>query len=138
MTNGQPKHSNDASTSSASTSKEKKEQRNKRYYESHKENTKVSKLGPGDVTQRDLLGYYNLERIPFRTLQINGSHSTSTNTHIPKRQKNDVTTSSTTPPNTLPSITDEMMMPERSRGLYIFFLIKTSFFKVETFSHFVT
>jgi hypothetical protein len=72
MTNGQPKPSNDGSKSNASASSQKRREKNKRYYESHRENNKVSKVRTDDVTQSDSLK----ERIPFKALQSNGSQIT--------------------------------------------------------------
>jgi len=80
MTNGQPKHHNDFSTSSASSSSQKRKEYRIHDYDSDKANNKVTRVGAGDVSQSDplisLLANKSLERTPFRTLLTNGSQIT--------------------------------------------------------------
>ncbi|KAK1413477.1 hypothetical protein QVD17_35250 [Tagetes erecta] len=80
MNSRQPKDGNDISTSNASTPAVKREEYQRQYYASRKENNKVSKVRTGDFSESSnhvsLVRDESIERIPLRTLQINGSHMT--------------------------------------------------------------
>ena len=140
MTNRQQKNHNDASSSNhndasssnPSSSAELRKERNKRYYALRKERNKQLKVGNGDVSQSSSL-ISSVERTLLGTLQTNI-------TQTPQIQRqNCIQTSQTRsdenmPVTTLHSLT-ERVMPEISRGFYLFkksFFLNPHMFKVVT------
>ncbi|XP_022026932.1 uncharacterized protein LOC110927913 [Helianthus annuus] len=140
MTNGQPNHLNQASSSSTSTKAEKRKGYNKRYYAARKENNKVPKFGSGEVSQSasslSLMSNRSAERTPLRSLQTNITQFTQmTNVNVSSistvrrkeyngmhisngSQITSTPTNDVTPTTTFPNVVDEVTT-RTSRGVRI-------------------
>ncbi|XP_021975432.1 uncharacterized protein LOC110870559 [Helianthus annuus] len=140
MTNGQPNHLNQASSSSTSTKAEKRKGYNKRYYAARKENNKVPKFGSGEVSQSasslSLMSNRSAERTPLRSLQTNITQFTQiTNVNassistVRRKEYNGMhisngsqitstPTNDVTPTTTFPNVVDEVTT-RTSRGVRI-------------------
>ncbi|XP_021995720.1 uncharacterized protein LOC110892890 [Helianthus annuus] len=140
MTNGQPNHLNQASSSRSSTRAEKRKGYNKRYYDARKENNKVPKFGSSEVSQSasslSLMSNRSAERTPLRSLQSNITQFTqmtnmnaSSISTVKRKEYNGMhisngsqitstPTNDVTPTTTFPNVIDEVIT-RTSRGVRI-------------------
>ncbi|XP_035838033.1 uncharacterized protein LOC110900453 [Helianthus annuus] len=140
MTNGQPNHLNQASSSRSSTRAEKRKGYNKRYYVARKENNKVPKFGSSEVSQSasslSLMSNRSAERTPLRSLQTNITQFTqmtnmnaSSISTVKRKEYNGMhisngsqitstPTNDVTPTTTFPNVIDEVIT-RTSRGVRI-------------------